>query len=122
MLKGAARAFHNAATATRFTARLYLQLLSLVARRIDCPSISQRISNSISGVQWPELNLPPRTVRTAGIEILLHPHPGEFDLEALFSKTLTYEANIFRWLEWQAGDFDAVIEIGANIGVFTVFL
>jgi FkbM family methyltransferase len=68
------------------------------------------------------MKLRPRIVRVAGIEMLLHPHIGEFDLEGLFSKELTYEANSFRWLERHAGEFDAVLEIGANVGVFTVFL
>jgi FkbM family methyltransferase len=121
-LKNAARAFHSFAAATPATAWLYLELISIISRSINRPSISRRISNSISGVQWPALKLRPRIVRAAGIEMLLHPHIGEFDLEGLFSKELTYEVNSFRWLERHAGEFDAVVEIGANVGVFTVFL
>jgi FkbM family methyltransferase len=71
---------------------------------------------------WPNITFRPRTVRVAGVEILLIPHFNEFDLDCMFTKTLDYEPTSFRWLALHAGEFDAVIEIGANVGVFTVFL
>jgi FkbM family methyltransferase len=56
-------------------------------------------------------------------KISLIPHLGEFDQTALFLKTLDYEAPVFEWLATNAAmKYDLIIEIGANIGVYTVFL
>lgn len=53
-------------------------------------------------------------------EILLTPHIGEFDQEVLVSKSLTYEPGCLSWIEENAHSFDAIVEIGANVGVFTL--
>jgi FkbM family methyltransferase len=54
--------------------------------------------------------------------IKLIPHLGEFDQAVLFGRRLGYEAEVFNWLEREAADhYDAVIEIGANVGVYSVF-
>jgi hypothetical protein len=51
------------------------------------------------------------------------PHIGEFDEEALFAKQLSYEAPVFAWLERNAvTTYDLIIEIGANIGIYIIFL
>jgi FkbM family methyltransferase len=53
----------------------------------------------------------------------LHPHMGEPDFETLFARSLGYEEGTsFAWLERHSSEFDAVIEIGSNVGVYTVFL
>jgi len=55
-------------------------------------------------------------------KINLVPHLGEFDEAALFAKQLGYEDASFKWLDANAPDnYDLIIEIGANVGVFTVF-
>ncbi len=66
----------------------------------------------------------PRSVRpAASVEIMLTPHLEEFDAEALFRRDLTYEKPVFAWLADNVpAAYDLVIEIGANVGVFTIFL
>ena len=54
-------------------------------------------------------------------KIRLIPHIGEADQAALFRNIMEYESEVFEWLEKQAGQYDAVIEIGANVGMYTVF-
>ena len=55
-------------------------------------------------------------------KINLVPHLGEFDEAGLFAKQLGYEDASFKWLDANAPDsYDLIIEIGANVGVFTVF-
>lgn len=51
----------------------------------------------------------------------LIPHPGEFDFRALFSTSLDYEQEVFEVLSTRMDLYDAVVEIGANVGVFSVF-
>jgi FkbM family methyltransferase len=66
----------------------------------------------------------PRRVRlAANVEIMLIPHLEEFDAEALFRHDLTYEKPVFAWLADNVpATYDLVIEVGANVGVFTIFL
>jgi FkbM family methyltransferase len=74
-------------------------------------------------VPWKSLAFAPRKVVLGDrTKINLKPHLGEFDGVALFSNQLGYEPAIFAWLERHASDrYDAVIEIGANVGVYSVF-
>ena len=56
-------------------------------------------------------------------ETLIVPHLGEFDQRALFSKRLDYEEPVFRWLSDNFPEkYDLIVEIGANVGVYTIFL
>ena len=121
-IKRLARLAHLFASRTRCTAKLDISLLSAISRLIDRPAVSQRIANSVSNIPWPPLEFGPRRVRAAGIEICLHPHIGEPDAEVLFSRTVTFEEGpSFAWFKREAAKFDAIIEIGSNVGVFTVF-
>jgi FkbM family methyltransferase len=55
--------------------------------------------------------------------VYLTPHFGECYEFALFAKHLDYEVEVFDWLERNAADsYDLIIEIGANVGMYTVFL
>lgn len=116
--------FHKTiAKGPRWLALAYLCSLSLLARALNKPSISRLLQNRIFGPKWPSLEFGPRKVvlgsRTA---VFLRPHLGEFDEEVLFSHTLSYEYEVFGWLEKHAAkNYDAIIEIGANVGVYSVF-
>jgi hypothetical protein len=79
------------------------------ANRAECPVEAARLRAQ-------EGRLSDRT------EIKLKPHLGEFDQSALFRGQPSYEAPIFAWLERHASDrYDIVVEIGANVGVYSVF-
>lgn len=75
------------------------------------------------GINWPQIAFRPRSVVVgARTKIVLTPHVGEFDWAALFSKRLDYERSVFCWLEQNANErYDIVIEIGANVGIYSVF-
>lgn len=85
--------------------------------------LTARIHNSISRHTWPEMRFSAREVIVGeNTRINIHPHLGEFDDVALFSRRLRYEDSSFRWLEANAADrYDLIVEIGANVGAFTVF-
>jgi FkbM family methyltransferase len=126
MIHQAVNQLHSAmARAPKFVAATYLQLISLVSRRILPRSISRRIAYSICyRLDWPALNYKSRNVIVGErTEIRLVPHLGETDAAALFTKTLDYEKPVFKWLENNATNkYDIIIEIGANVGIYTVFL
>jgi FkbM family methyltransferase len=57
------------------------------------------------------------------VKVSIVPHLGEFDQSALFRKQLDYEAPVFAWLaDCALNEYEEIIEIGANIGIYTVFL
>ncbi len=58
---------------------------------------------------------------TSQCTIKLTPNVGEFDFNALFSRDLDYESELFELLSKRLKSYDAIIEIGANVGVYTSF-
>jgi len=125
MLRQAAHQLHRwIARAPAPVAGAYLSTVSLVCRHLLPAAASDRVRNSVCSVEaWPPLDFRPRRVTVgAGTRIRLQPHLGEFDGAALFSRRLAYEAPVFAWLEREAARrYGAVIEIGANVGVYSVF-
>lgn len=111
------------AKAPRPLASAYLAAVSLACRWAAPDAIAVRVGNSIASVTWPGLALRPRRVTVgAATRIWLTPHIGEFDGWALFGRRLTYERPVFEWFERDgAARYDTVIEIGANVGVYSAF-
>jgi FkbM family methyltransferase len=53
--------------------------------------------------------------------LLIKPHVGEFDFAAIMRRDLLYEPEVFAQIERLIEDVDAVLEIGSNVGVHTMF-
>jgi hypothetical protein len=103
----------------------YITTLSATSRAIDNPVVSQRIQNGLFGPKWPSIDFGARKV-TLGTRttIFLHPHLGQFDQAALFSRRLgdPSENGCFRWLEkCGARDYEVVIDVGAHVGLYSLF-
>ena len=117
---------HSAiARGPRWLALRYISGLSAISRVIDSPAIGKRLQSSLSGPKWPPMDFAARKV-TVGTHtsVLLHPHLGEFDELALFSRQFDDPCDnaCFRWLETYAGpEYEAVIDIGANVGLYSIF-
>jgi FkbM family methyltransferase len=98
--------------------RIYLAAV----RNLTWPGLRRRVINILSEVDWPAAALPPRLVRVGGSsELYLKPHSREFDIEVVLGGRLSYEPEVFAFLDKVAGSYDTVIEIGANVGIFTVY-
>lgn len=121
MLRALATPWHRAMASTRAGAILYTRWLGLM--RGAWPRMAAaRLCNNLGSVAWPDIDLPAyRTCVGSSTWVALHPHFEEFDLEALVSPRLSYEREVFHCLESRLDAFDVVVEIGANVGVFTVF-
>jgi FkbM family methyltransferase len=104
--------------------RSYLLVLSWMCRQFMHDKLASKVRNSVASANWPQMELPPRSVRVGNeTYIKLIPHIGEFDGDALFYKTMPYEHPVFAWLEHECAErYDMVIEIGANVGIYTTFL
>jgi FkbM family methyltransferase len=114
------------AKAPRPVAASYILLVSSLSRAIFPEFLARRAYSSICGRgnRWPPMDFGPRTILLGRRTVVsLIPHLDEFDGYALFSRSLPYETPVFDWLERHAAtSYDLFIEIGANIGVYTVFM
>jgi FkbM family methyltransferase len=124
-LRRVAHALHSTIARSETATRLYLALIGGVARRTPSKRLRAMTKWAALGqnVRWKPLEFAPLRVTLGdSVSVLLHPHLGEFDGAALFDRELDYERPVFRWLEAYAGArYDAVVEIGANVGVYSVF-
>jgi FkbM family methyltransferase len=90
------------------------------SRALWSPLNGARIYNTLCHIDWPRIDLPAFPVRVGnGTLVRLHPHVGEFDLQVLVSRSLVYEHELATWLESRVAQYDVIVEIGANVGVFT---
>jgi len=98
----------------------YLRTIGSLGKHFPDGLWKQRIYNALGWGDWTGITLPPRTVELArDIAVKLVPHPSEFDFAALLFRRLPHEPGVFDWLSGR--EYDSVIEIGANVGVFTLF-
>lgn len=119
MIKLFARAFHGTLSHLPWCARAYLGLLHHLTARLPLFR-RQQVLNSLNSVDWGAVRLPAREVSLAGdVKLWLHPHQGELDFEALLGGKLSYEDEVFSFLDGVIARYDAVVDVGANIGVFT---
>lgn len=103
---------------------IYLRLWGAILRMIDSASLRAFVyHNYLSCDLWPIERLRPRQVPFAGTpyRVTLVPHPGMIDFEAQFTSTFSYEPEVVRFLEQLLPQIDRVVEIGANVGIFTVY-
>jgi FkbM family methyltransferase len=121
-VKTAALHFHRWVSRSPAASWLYLELLGSFLRYFRHSHNKQRVLNSLGKIRWPELDLRPRpTCIGQATRITMVPHLLEFDFDVAINKHLQYEKELFAYLETALGAYDSVIEIGANVGVFTIF-
>jgi len=121
VLRKAGESFHRLVASSELSARIYFSVLPYISRRLGLTT-QQRLRNSINSVAWPYLSLRSQRVTLGNhTEIALYPHFQEFDLEAALSRRLHHEPEVFAFLESRMMNYHSVIEVGANIGVFTLF-
>jgi len=103
------------------SARLHLAVCRWAAGQIS-PFRRRQLLNSLREVRWPDAALRPQLVRLGtDTWVRLQPHNGEFDFEAALGGALEYEPEVFAFLDARVRDYDAIVEIGANVGVFTLY-
>ena len=117
-------AWHKVVAKFGWLAPVYLKLVASVCRTFLDFQTAARIGQLVTGdVAWPKIAFLARAV-TVGkqTKIMLTPHLGEPDQAALFTKALDYARPVFCWLEQNpATSYDLVIEIGASVGIYSVF-
>ena len=118
-VKWLALRIHELAAKDSRIASLYLGLFRLLKYLPD-GRWKQQVLNSLGSIRWPVIGLRPARVQIgASITISLVPHPEEFDFAAHIFRRLRYEQEVMSWL--QGRKYEIVIEIGANVGIYTLF-
>ena len=121
-LKIILRFLHNFISKSALATRVYFKALNLLLKRLPDCELKFRFLAFHAWVKWPQIAFAPQRIRPAGssLSIKIIPYLLEPDAAALIFKTWTYEKGAFVYLEEHIEDYDAVIEIGANVGLFTV--
>jgi FkbM family methyltransferase len=120
-LKPLGFSWHNAISTSTIATRVYINLLSFFLRRIPPCQLKQRVINSINSVKWSDIELEPRDIQVVNTKFKLIPHFYEFDFEVLFNTNISYEKEVFYCLESRLISYDTIIEIGSNVGIFSIF-
>lgn len=120
--RSAARAWHGLVARQPTVAKYYLRTIGSLVRPLPDGLNKHRLVNTLRGTEWPDITLPDQSVRLGmRYDVRLVPHVGEFDFEALFFRGLAYEREVFALLENRLDQYDAIVEIGANVGVYTTY-
>lgn len=113
---------HRFISASPTLTKAYLSAWSLLLRSGWSFPLRRSLAINLYGYRWPSVRFNPRSVNVTGhCAINLVPNVGEFDFNALLGKDLEYESELFELLSKRISKYDAVIEIGANVGVYTSF-
>ena len=105
--------------------RLSLGYLSLWAWVLSYLSdgnwLKAHIGNTLRGTAWPDIKLKPREIELApGIEALLVPIPGSLGFRAIYEHRIRHEPGVPDFLAGRMAHYDAVLEVGANVGTYTL--
>lgn len=113
---------HSVLARSAFLSRAYLQLWGFLLRRFGDVIPARRVISTLSWQDWPPLTFNAKSVSvTDAVSFNVLPHTGEHDMRALFTRELAYEGEVFAALDQRIKDYDAVIEIGANVGFFSLY-
>jgi FkbM family methyltransferase len=121
-LKVIAMLLHRSVGWSRRVSAGYIGCIGWVMKQLPDGAWKAYVINSLRAAQWPQgTELRAVKVSLGGLaDVRLVPHLQEFDFTAIAYRVLPYEPEVFTWLKDRR--YDVVVEIGANVGVFSLFL
>lgn len=84
-------------------------------------SLKFTVLGIISQVKWAPIELLSQRVFIGDVPVYLIPNFNEFNYAGVIINHLPYEKELYSWLKEIITKYDTIIDIGANIGVFSVF-
>jgi len=113
---------HASISRNRWLSELYLNAAGRLCRRLRDRPWKHFVLNSIYSVPWPAMQLKQVTTHfPAGeLEAVLFPNLDDLGFQAHLYRRLPYESEVFQWLTSRS--YRTIVEIGANVGVFSLFL
>lgn len=123
LLRNAGLALHRCFTWNPPLARAYARTWQRGLASIREGALKDHLRNNLLGARWPDGAFGvQRVALTARVAGRFEPVPGSLPFrKALFRERLAHEPEVFDFLESRLPSYDAVLEIGANVGVYTVF-
>ena len=118
----AATALHRVLARSRALTFVYLSVAGFFLKRLGTERLRRAFIRSINRVVWPEVEFPPQTVRIGNAtQVRLAPKLYYGASDSLITNTLGFEKEVFAYFESVKFNYQAVVDIGAYIGVHTVF-
>ena len=120
-LRRLASCWHKNIAKLPVVSSLYLFVLRWITK-FGSANFKNQVLNSLSTATWPASILGAQQVSLGkNTRIKIYPHNGEFDFQAILAGDINYEREVFSFLDSRTNNYDAIIEIGANVGIFTLF-
>lgn len=122
VLRAAGNLIHRLIAKSNSLTKAYLSIVGALLRGSPDFPLKSNIGVRISSFDWPLISFGKRRVSLCkDMEVEIVPHVGEFDFRALMYRELSYEQEVFDFLSSRMDQYDSIIEIGANVGVYTLF-
>ena len=118
----AGNAFNRCFSWSAPLAEFYLNAWALVLGLLpDENWLKAHVGNNLRNTTWPSLLFRPRKVELApNVEALFIPATGSVSLRALYERRIRHEPGVPEFLRSRMSEYDAVLEIGANVGIYTL--
>lgn len=116
-------ALHRRFAGQAAVARLYLWAWDQALSLLPEGWLKVHLRNNLLTASWPPFALWPRKVSfVTGQQVTLRPRPGTLSFSgAMFRRRFAHEPEVFCFLNSRMDGYGAVVEVGANVGVFTLF-
>jgi FkbM family methyltransferase len=102
--------------------KLTTSIVSLISKSLPDASWKPYVYGLMNSIEWGHIEFKPQKVQVANnTSITLVPHLHEFDYTTLFWQNMPYEEELYFWIKDKIKDYDLIIDIGANVGIFSIF-
>lgn len=106
---------------SRFLSKRFLSLTGRFFKSFPDKGWKDYIRSGVQQVNWPGINFAPQSTSIGNMPLQLIPHMGEFDFDSLIYRQMPHEPELYEFLNKIINDFDLVFDIGANVGIFSVY-
>lgn len=104
-----------------FLSKPFLSLAGRFFKSLPDKRWKEYVRSGVHQVKWPGVVLPPQPTSVASMPLQLIPHVGEFDFDSLIYREMPHEPELYEFVKTIIGEFDLVLDIGANVGIFSVY-
>lgn len=106
---------------TPFLSKPFLSLTGRFFKSFPDKRWKEYVRSGVHQVKWPGMSLAPQPTSVGSMPLQLVPHVGEFDFDSLIYREMPHEPELYEFVKKIIGEFDLVLDIGANVGIFSVY-
>lgn len=106
---------------SRFLSKRFLSLTGLFFKSFPDKRWKEYVRSGVHQVKWPGINFAPQNTSIGNMPLQLIPHVGEFDFDSLIYREMPHEPELYEFVKKIINKFDLVLDIGANVGIFSVY-